>query len=227
MRHRRIEGDVHRIISSRFPPVNVFDGLVAVEALDDLFEVESLTNARLREELGELHLIPVADRRVGLGWGPIMAAFCHPNLEGSRFSAGSYGVYYAGTSEQTALLESVHAKERFLRKAERQPPATFDMRRYVNQVSEQLVEIPVRDRPAILDPNAYGASSAFGAQLREAGEWGIVYPSVRDAGGTCVAVFRPPAMTPARQASHYRYHWNGERITHYEPLNAAFEILPP
>lgn len=226
MSTRAVAGDIHRIISSRFPPVNLFDEVSNAEDLDSVFEVEGLTNDRLREELGELNLVPAADRRAGPGWGPIMAAFCHPNPEGSRFSDGTFGVYYAGCEATTALAESIHHKERFLRSSTHMPASTYDMRRYVCRLAERMTVLPARSRRLLLDPDSYAASSAFARVARARNDWGLVYDSVRDPDGTCVAVFRPPALTQANQASHYRYYWDGARISHFEELTAAFEVLP-
>jgi hypothetical protein len=223
---RRVAGDVHRIISSRFPPVNVFDGLADPAELDSVSEVEGLTNDRLREELGQLNLVAAEDRRVGPGWGPVMAAFCHPNPEGSRFSDGTYGVYYAGCETKTALAESIHHKERFLRASAHMPASSHDMRRYVCRLAEPMTTLPTRARRRLLDPDSYAASSAFARGQRARNVWGLVYDSVRDPGGTCVAVFRPPALTQPQQASHYRYYWDGSRISHFDELTAAFEVLP-
>src|SRR5690625_2335852 len=91
----------YRIVPSRFPPVGVFDRIADPEDLDALFELESMTNPRLREEAGALALVP-PDRRIGgPGATPVMAAFTHLNPEGSRFSDGSYGVFYAAHGVST------------------------------------------------------------------------------------------------------------------------------
>jgi len=80
---------------------------------DALAEIESLTNERLREELGALARIPHHRRVVGPGTTPIMAAFTHLNPEGSRFSDGTFGVFYAARAESTAIRETVFHRERF------------------------------------------------------------------------------------------------------------------
>ena len=49
--------------------------------------------------------------------------------------------------------------------------------------------------------------------VRMSGESGIVYPSVRDPGGECVAVMRTPVLAPAVQGRHFGYIWDGARIT--------------
>ena len=81
-----------RLVPSRFPPVSLFDRVSNTEDMDVIQAIEGLTNDRLREELGALHLVPEKERVYGPGRTPIMAAFTHLNPEGSRFTDGSYGV---------------------------------------------------------------------------------------------------------------------------------------
>ena len=50
----------HRIIATRHPPVGVFDGIADPSDLDALFALEGMTNPRLRQELGEISLVPPA-----------------------------------------------------------------------------------------------------------------------------------------------------------------------
>ena len=92
-----------RIVPSRFPPVGLFDRIASPGDLEALFELEGLTNPRLRQELGELSLVPPGRRISGPGTTPIMAAFTHPSPQGSRFSDGSYGVFYAGKDGYVSL----------------------------------------------------------------------------------------------------------------------------
>ena len=57
----------HRLIASRFPTVGLYDDIAAPEDLDVIFAIEALTNPRIRQELGALSLVPVADRLSGPG----------------------------------------------------------------------------------------------------------------------------------------------------------------
>lgn len=222
--HRIVRGDIHRIIPSRFPPVSVFDGLAAPDELEFLFEIEGLTNDRLRQELGHIDLVPLEDRLAGPGTTPIMAAFCHPNPDGSRFSNGSYGVYYAGLSEETAIVESAFHRERFLRQSPGVPGTRLEMRRYVTTLRRPMTLLPADRHKELLDPDSYAVSQSFGREVRDTGAWGLYYRSVRHAGGRCVAAFRPPALAPVRQVSHYRYHWDGQRITQIERVDRAYTL---
>ena len=78
----------YRLVPSRFPPVGLFDRVSDPADLEVVLAVESLTNDRLRNETGEIRLVPPEDRVSGPGTTPIMAAFTHLNPEGSRFSDG-------------------------------------------------------------------------------------------------------------------------------------------
>ena len=80
-----------RIIPSRFPPIELFERAVDPADLEAIYELESLTNDHLREEAGELQLVPSPDRIAGRGTSYIMAAFTHLNPAGSRFSVAPMG----------------------------------------------------------------------------------------------------------------------------------------
>ena len=82
----------YRLIPSRYPTVGLYDAIADPADLDVVFAVEALTNARIRDELGDLQLVLPEERVAGAGSTPVMAAFTHLNADGSRFSDGSYGV---------------------------------------------------------------------------------------------------------------------------------------
>jgi RES domain len=50
-------------------------------------------------------------------------------------------------------------------------------------------------------------------RLRDEGANGIVYASVRDAGGECAAVFRPRLLSNCRQERHLTYVWDGSTVS--------------
>ena len=201
----------HRIVASRFPPVGPWDRIARPEDFEALAALEGMTNPRIREELGTLSLVPRHRWAVGPGSSPIMAAFTHLNPEGSRFSDGSFGALYVSDTAETAIRETVYHRERFLRPT-REPAMQVQMRRYVTAVNRRLHDIR-GGFPAIHDPDDYAASQRLGRELRGAGSDGIVYDSVRNAGGQCVAAFWPDCVGAFTQATHYSYVWDGASIT--------------
>lgn len=211
---RRVTKDVHRLVPSRFPPVSLFDSARNADELAMLAELEGLTNERLREQLGEIHRVPKEDAIYGPGTTPIMAAFCHPAP--SRFTDGSFGIYYAGLEVETAIAETRYHRERFLRSAGI-TEEVLEMRCYTTSVCEAMSLLPRRQATALLDPDSYAQSQRFGRWLRDHQAWGIYYASVRNPPeGRCVAVLRARALRPVQQTSHYRYFWNGQSIHQIE-----------
>lgn len=204
---------VYRIVSSRFPPVSLFDRITEPRDLEAVFAIEAITNDRLRQEVGNISLVPVEDRVVGPGTTPIMAPFTHLNPDGGRFTDSTYGAFYAGLTIDTAIAETRHHREEFLSATETGRPIDIDMRVYIASLSGDLHDVRKGAPFAIYSPDDYGASQAFGRQLRLQGSNGIIFNSVRDPGGTCVAVFRPRLLSNCRQERHLTYQWNGECIT--------------
>ena len=205
-----------RIVPSRFPPQGLFDRVADPADLEMVMAIENLTNDRLRQEAGEISLVPEEQRIVGPGTTPIMAAFTHPAPSGSRFADATYGVYYAARSIATAVNETRYHRERFLR-ATNEAPVEVDMRSYASDIDAQFHDLRgQRDaRPDLYspDPAAYGAPQTLGKSLRAQGSNGIAYDSVRNPDGECIAVFRPNLLSPSRQGEHFCYVWNGKQIS--------------
>jgi hypothetical protein len=208
---RRIRwSQAYRIVPSRFPPAGLFDRVADPADLEAVFAIEALTNPRLREEANSLRLVP-RDRRIsGPGSTPVMAAFTHLNPEGSRFSDGSWGVFYAARTVITAVEETVFHRELFLA-ATAEPACDIEMRCYRTSVDSKLHDIR-GGWPDAHDPDSYVAGIKLARELREAGSNGIVYDSARHHGGECLAAFYPDVVAPCVQAQHLIYRWDGSHI---------------
>jgi len=215
----------YRLVPSRFPPVGLFDRVARPEDLEFVLAAEQLTNDRLRDEVGELSLVAPDERVSGPGTTPIMAAFTHLNPEGSRFSDGTYGVYYAAREMATAAAESAHHREIFLARTS-EAPGEIDMRSYLADIRADLVELRRygRRKPDLMHPASYAASQAFARAQRAKGAGGIVYDSVRHAGGQCVAIFRPKLVAPCKQGPHICFIWDGRSITGWYEKSAVRNV---
>lgn len=203
----------YRLVPSRFPPVSLFEDVATPDELDAVFAVQALTNPRLRQDVGEIDLVPRSERVFGPGSTPVMAAFTYLNREGSRFSDGTWGVYYAAESLETAVAEVGFHRARFLA-ATQQPPIESDYRAYVADVAQPLHDVRGQPWDTAHDPRSYTASVALARQQRAAGSWGLLYRSVRREGGECVALFRPKALRlPVQQGAHVSLIWDGRAIS--------------
>jgi hypothetical protein len=204
----------HRIVASRLPTINLFERVADTADWDALYQLEALTNPRLRQEVGELSLVPVADRVSGPNASIVMAPFTHLSPPGTRFTNGHYGAYYAAESIDTAIAETRFHRENFLR-ATSQPPIELEMRCYLADIACELHDLRGRrtEMPDIYDPASYAASQKLGRELRDSGSNGIAFDSVRRNGGECVAIFRPRLVQNVRQSVHLRYVWDGNAIS--------------
>lgn len=204
----------YRIVPSRFPPISLFDEVADPADLEAVFLIEAMTNDRLRHELGEISLVPPEDRVSGQGSTPIMAAFTHLNPQGDRFTDGSYGVFYASLSMETAVAETRYHRTKFMA-ATQEPAQELDMRVYAVNLSAKLHDIRglKTSHPQYYHPENYGESQYLARQLRDAGSDGIAYRSVRDDAGQCAAIFRPRLLSQCRQERHLCYRWDGAKIS--------------
>jgi hypothetical protein len=205
-----------RIIRSLYPPIDLFEDIADPADWPLLLAAEQKTNPRLMEPIGRLDLVPPGRRVAGPGASYLMAPFVHATPDRpSRFSDGQFGVLYVADRFETALFETFFHHAAFMAATAQKPGWTSQFREIVLDVAGLLSDLRGRPDDPALAPDHYAAGQALGAQLRAGGAEGIVYPSVRLAGGECVALFYPDLAGNPRQGRHLDYHWNGERVDYY------------
>lgn len=203
-----------RIVPTRYPSITLFDRVADAEDFDALYALEAMTNERIRDELGQVERVPREHRVFGSGSGPIMAAFTHVNVLGSRFSNGSYGVFYAARERATAIAETRHHHARFLA-ATQQGAMHLPMRLYHAALDVRLHDLRplAAANAAVYDPDDYTAARALGGRLHAAGSAGVAYRSVRHDKGQCVGLFRPLGASRCLHAAYLLYAWDGACFT--------------
>jgi len=203
----------YRVIPTRFPAIGLFDRVASPEDFDALYALEAMTNDRLRDEVGEISLVPVEERLFGHGSSPIMAAFTHLNPQGSRFSDGTYGVFYCAHEQETAVAETRYHSTLFMG-ATNEPPMRLQMRLYTVEVAGEAVDLrqAALAEPRITDPDDYSYAQGLGRKLRAEGTLGILYPSVRKAGGECLGALRTGILSNCLHAAYLEYNWDGRGI---------------
>lgn len=212
----RVEWDrATRIIRSAYPPIDLFEDIADPADWPLLIAAEQKTNPRLVAGIGTLDLVPPGRRVGGSGASFLMAAFTHVSPDRpSRFTAGAYGVLYVGKAFETALFETIHHHARFMARTREEPGWTSQFREIVLTVHADLHDLrggALAAHPA-LAPDSHAASQELGAQLRQEGADGLVYPSLRHAGGECAALFYPDLASAPVQGRHLDYHWDGTRV---------------
>lgn len=218
VKRTKLKGKTYRIIPSNFPPITIFEDCSDPDDLLLLYELESRNNPRIRQEVGEISIVPQKDRVSGPGTTPIMASFTHIGKE-ARLNDASYGVYYAGMEMETAIRETVYWNEKMLADTN-EPAQERTMRAYIAKINPKYCEfVDMRHDDLFHHPDDYSYPQRVTKELRDQDEYGVVYNSVRNKGGTCVGVLRPTALLPATQSTHFMYYWNGREIAHVTEIS--------
>jgi hypothetical protein len=205
------------MVNSKFPPVSLFDDVMSPDDFDTAYALQVLTNPRLLDAVGDLSLVAVEEIPFGIdGTNYATAPFTHVNPDSSRFSDGSYGVLYLADTPDTAIAETRYHQEKYFRSVEGLHFDTVDMRCLKVVFSAELVNGV--DIAEIHLPNDYVPSRSFGAKIRGAGENGIQYCSVRNAGGICWGLMSPRYVESARQTMHFEFIYDGKFISKVREL---------
>jgi hypothetical protein len=203
-----------RIIRSLHPPIDLFDDIADPQDWPLLIAAEQKTNPRLMGSIGNLDQVPPARRVSGPGASYLMAPFTHASPDrAGRFHDGTFGALYCAHDFETALSETIHHHQRFMASTREAPGWTSQFRELILDLHAPLHEVSAPD-PA-LSPDSYTASQALARTLRAEGSEGLVYPSARNPGHLCAALFYPDRVTMPMQGRHLDYHWNGERVDFY------------
>lgn len=216
-----VDTPVHRVIQARYPQVHLFERVAGPQDWEVLYAVESLTNPRLRDEVGDIRLVPLEDRVYGEGASWIMAAFTHPPVDGrgGRFNL-DFGIYYCAADEAVAIAESSWQRARFLRES-RIDKATLEMRVIRARLGPaSLHDVRHLAGDAIYDPGDYTAGQVLGRALRDAGSCGVHYRSVR-VQGECHGVMRARVLSDAIHWRYLRYHYEQGAIVEVEPIDGS------
>jgi RES domain-containing protein len=205
--------DTHRLVSSKHLP-RAESVLTAIadddRHLQEIFELDAATNDRALAERQLLPGIGLAELVSGVPHAHVInAAFCHAHPLGGRFNGPDRGAWYAAFELDTAQQEVAFHKSVQLAEIRRfQDVVTYDD--YLADFSATFHDLRGRRvYRGALDPESYVESQRLANQLLGRDAIGVVYPSVRAAGGTCLACFRPAVVANVRRAKTYRFTWSG------------------
>jgi hypothetical protein len=205
------QSGTHRLIASKHGQSVLTRIADSSRHLEDIFKLDIATNERTLVEGGIPSGIDVHELIFGLPYSPVVnASFTHPHPLGSRFNGPDRGAWYCGFEIETSLAEiAFHKTIDLLEVGTLEDDVTFDD--YTADFSAEFHDLRGSKRFAkYLDPNSYVASQELSEQLLAAGSLGVVYPSVRNSGGTCIACFRPALVMNVAKGRTYRFVWKGE-----------------
>lgn len=201
-----------RVIATRIPPIALFENVADPAEFDALQDLETAFNPH-HDEGHLVQSLPRGEWVFGPGAGYVMAPFAYRTP--SRFSDGTFGIFYAGLDEETAIHEVAFHRGLFMARTG-EPPSVVEQLVLRAKVTGDLVDLrgEVAAHPEWYDPDPgqYGPAQVLGGQLRQAGRTGLAFASVRRPGGHCVGILRPQAISACRHSRPFSYYWDGARI---------------
>lgn len=204
----------HRLIPSRYSDND--DSVLTrlsdnPDELQSLFELEGATNDRLLGEAGLLPGISVRELVFGISYSHIVnAAFTHTRPSGSRFNGPERGAWYAAFSRETSEREVTHHKQLELREINWKEKENFSYTDFLADFHGEFHDL--RDAARFkncLNTASYKASQRLAEELLAVASAGVVYPSVRHKGGTCIACFRPALVNNVRKGNSVSITFDG------------------
>ena len=207
--------DTHRLLPAKYSP-HEDSVLTRITGNDDellqlIFELDNATNARLQAEEGLSASISPRDLVFQVpNYRVINAAFTHPNPLGARFSTPDRGAWYAAFELATAKEEVLFHKSIEFAEIDWQQREEIGYDDYLADFTAAFHDLRGVEDEA-LSPSSYVRSQQLAVELMEQDSLGIVYPSVRREGGTCLACFRPSVVGNVRKSAQYQLIWTPQR----------------
>jgi RES domain-containing protein len=186
-----------------------------------LAEIEGATSGRLISEERGKGSLSAAELVHGVPHAKfINASFAYAKpREPNRFNPADRGAWYAALDAATCVAEVGHHLTKALADAG-DFHAVVDYGEMLSSMAGVFVDLRRASDHASLAPDpaiGYPAGNALAAATRAAGHNGIIYPSVRHAGGTCIVALWPNVVQSVVQGALYRLTWSG---------TPAFDVTP-
>jgi hypothetical protein len=190
----------------------VLEALVAPDEAADLAEIEGATSMRLLAERRGTEGVSREELVYGVPYASfINAAFAYwKPREPNRFNAAR-GAWYAALAVETSMREVAWHMADFLAKSG-DLTASVEYAELFASMAGEFVDLRAAPAHPALNPDpalGYPAGNAVADSARARGLNGVIYPSVRDPGGTCVVALRPNAVQSVAPGAVYRFVWSG------------------
>ncbi len=151
------------------------------------------------------------------------------NWKASRFSDGTYGVWYGSESVETTVYESAyHWYSGLLRDAGYDRQVVIAERKvYMVACSAALLDFRKASHKHVdlLDPSDYAFCQSVGARIHREGHPGLLTPSVRRPAGENVAIFNPDVLSTPRFNCQLTYRLEEDLIVVEKQPGAAWITL--
>lgn len=212
-----VEPDTIRLVSTAYIDEPAMAPLADSDAdLAFLADIEGLTSQR-RGLVVPNGVDPseLLTERAGYGWTYVNAAFCHTRPTGNRFNDSERGAWYAAVGQDAVSTAQSEVAWHLTREltATGILENTTSYRALIASFLTTLHDLTAFADQAFLNAEietGYPAGQALARTLRAMESNGLLYPSVRRDGGTCLAAFRPHLVQNIRQGDTWIFTWHGK-----------------
>jgi len=205
---------VRLVSTARLRPPVLTPLVAEADDLAALAEIEGATSARLTAQSTGISGLRPNELVYDVPHAAfINASFAYARPRApNRFNGPNRGAWYAALAVETCLIEGSFHMTLFLA-AVGDYTATVEYAEMFCSLAGDFLDLRQVPAHPSLDPDiakSYPLGNALADGARAAGVNGIIYPSVRHAGGTCIVALRPAAVQSVRQGAVYRMTWRGE-----------------
>jgi RES domain-containing protein len=202
--------DTHRLIPTAYAEPLIFSELLnSDDEIELLYELESITNQRLRSEENLSTAIGPDELVFGVNhFRVINAAFSYAAPLGGRFNSPYRGAWYCSDTLRTALSEVLHHKEIEYQEIGDEGKRTVNYKDFLADIAGELHILSRKSHQKFLVLESYVESQKLAPELFTNGAVGIEYPSSRNTDGTNYVIFRPHSVSNVRADKNFTVTWN-------------------
>ena len=192
------------------------------EELALLAEIDGATSGRLIAQERGLGALTASELVHGVAHARfINASFSYAKpRQPMRFNPANRGAWYAALDVETCVAEvGFHLTSALADAGDFN--AVVEYGEMLASMSGLFVDVRSAPHHECLNPDpaiGYPAGNAIAAMARAEGHNGIIYPSVRHRGGTCIAALWPNVVQSVVQGAMHRLTWSGGPDYSWEAL---------
>jgi hypothetical protein len=214
-----IDGQYRRLFPSKYPTIDIYEQFGSREMQALAADLETITNPRLaaKSRITGGDVSADANSPKLQNWNH--APFAYPMPEGSYCLPAPYSVLELAADERGALARAILRREEFLSRTD-EPACGVDMRMITNKVVGNFVDL--RGLPP---DTTQGARRLLGQRLYEEDVQGVIFKMAELPGHEFLSVFNSDVLIERGiQGAHYRFRWDGTRITRVFDFGANKDI---
>ncbi|MFA7349604.1 MAG: RES family NAD+ phosphorylase [Methylotenera sp.] len=197
---------------------NVARNIVSLRVSEDLFDdltddpeawqAAQLLEMETKPKLFNSHQ-PIIDRPFEEAEWNTAIGYPFQNSSQSRFSDGSFGVWYGAESIETTVYETAYHWQKILLDDAgfNKPGVEIERRIYMVQCDSLLIDLrpQIKTHPEIIHASDYTATHAIGSKLHREGHPGLITKSARICRGDVYAIFTPNVLSNPVHSCYLTY----------------------